>query len=71
MSGSDITEDNCSTELDNSSEEIVSEEKYQRFKIITEEKEYQWSLPEEIEIYIRENFERYIPKKKIKEGNSN
>ena len=68
MSGSDITEDNCNTELHNSSGEMVSDEKYQRFKIITEEEEHQWSIPEGMEAYIRENFERYIPEKKIKEA---
>ena len=39
-----------------------------RFKIITEEEEYKWSLPQDMASYANDNSEKYIPEKDVKEA---
>ena len=41
---------------------------YQRFRIVTQEEEHLWSLKEGMLTYVKENFEKYIPEKYIKDG---
>ena len=36
-------------------------------RIITEEEEYKWSLPQDMASYANDNSEKYIPEKDIKE----
>ena len=38
-----------------------------RFRTITEEEEYQWSLPKDMASYVNNNSEKYIPEKDVKE----
>ena len=37
-----------------------------RFRIITEEEEYKWSLPQDMASYADDNSEKYIPEKNVK-----
>ena len=39
-----------------------------RFRIITEEKEYKWSLPQDMASYVNDNLEKYLPEKDVKEA---
>ena len=39
-----------------------------RFRIITEEEEYKWSLPQDMASYANDNSEKYIPEKDAKEA---
>ena len=39
-----------------------------RFRIITEEEEYKWSLPQDMASYAHDNSEKYIPEKDVKEA---
>ena len=39
-----------------------------RFRIITEEEEYKWSLPQDMASYANGNLEKYIPEKDVKEA---
>ena len=39
-----------------------------RFRIITEEEEYKWSLPQDMSSYENDNSEKYIPEKDDKEA---
>ena len=39
-----------------------------RFRIITEEEEYKWSLPQDMASYVNDNSEKYVPKKDVKEA---
>ena len=39
-----------------------------RFRIITEEEEYKWSLPQDMASYANDNSEKYIPEKDVKEA---
>ena len=41
--------------------------KSKRFRIITKEEEYMWSLPQDMASYADDNSEKYIPKKDVKE----
>ena len=41
---------------------------YERFKIVTEEEQNKWALSEGMISYIKEDFERYIPDKDLREG---
>ena len=38
-----------------------------RFRIITEEEEYKWSLPPDMASHANDNSEKYIPEKYVKE----
>ena len=38
-----------------------------RFRNITEEEEYKWSLPQDMASYVNDNSEKYIPEKDVKE----
>ena len=39
-----------------------------RFRIITKEEEYKWSLPQDMASYANDNSEKYIPEKDVKEA---
>ena len=39
-----------------------------RFRIVTEEEEYKWSLPQDMASYANDNAEKYIPEKDVKEA---
>ena len=39
-----------------------------RFRIITEEEEYKWSLPQDMVSYANDNSEKYIPEKDVKQA---
>ena len=41
---------------------------YKRFKVTVEGESSRWSLPAPLEEYLKENFEKYIPDKNIKES---
>ena len=38
-----------------------------RFRIIIEEEEYKWSLPQDMTSYANDNSEKYIPEKDVKD----
>ena len=40
----------------------------ERFRIITEEEEHKWNLPQDMASYASDNSEKYIPKKDVKEA---
>ena len=40
----------------------------QRFKIVSEEEEYRWSLPADMAEYANENLEKFIPEKDVQEA---
>ena len=42
--------------------------KSKRFRIISEEEEYKWSLPQDMASYANDNSEKYIPEKDVKEA---
>ena len=42
------------------------EPEYKRFKIVLEEEQYLWSLPEGMAKYGNEQFEQFIPDKEVK-----
>ena len=39
-----------------------------RFKVTVEGEDSKWSLPTSLEEYLKENFEKFIPEKNIKES---
>ena len=41
---------------------------YKRFKVTVEGEDSKWSLPTSLEEYLKENFEKFIPEKNIKES---
>ena len=41
---------------------------YKRFKIVSEEEQFKWSLPEGMATYANELFETYISDKEVKEA---
>ena len=43
-------------------------EQAKRFRIITKEEEYKWSLPQDMASYANDNSEKYIPEKDVKEA---
>ena len=56
------------TEKRRPEEDLDEGTKYKRFKVTLEGEDSKWSLPATLEEYLKENFEKYIPDKNIKES---
>ena len=67
-----VDEDVIGSQEDRSSEKRPAEEEnsqpHKRFKVVTEEENFKWSLPEGMADYVRDNFEKYIQEKGLKEN---
>ena len=42
--------------------------RYKRFKIVSREEQFQWTLPKGMATYVNDLFEKYIPEKELKES---
>ena len=65
---SDGSEATSPKERNGSSAQGVDGPKSKRFRIITEEEEYKWSLPQDMTSYANDNSDKYIPEENVNEA---